>query len=81
MAQNNKKAFNIKKFLKQYLFFLITLVLLGLMFIFKFDAGLRATDIIIYSFKEMLLVLPPIFILIGLLDVWVPKETMIKYMG
>jgi Predicted permeases len=81
MEQKNKKAFNIKNFLKQYLFFLITLVLLGLMFIFKFDAGLRATDIIIYSFKEILLVLPPIFILIGLLDVWVPKETMIKYMG
>jgi uncharacterized membrane protein YraQ (UPF0718 family) len=81
MEQNSKKTFNIKIFLKQYLFFLITLVLLGLMFIFKFDAGLRATDVIIFSFKEMLLVLPPIFILIGLLDVWVPSATMIKYMG
>ena len=81
MEQNSKKTFSAKNFIKQYLFFLITLVLLGLMFIFKFDAGLRATDVIIYSFKEMLLVLPPIFILIGLLDVWVPKETMIKYMG
>lgn len=29
----------------------------------------------------MLGVLPPIFILIGLLDVWVKKETMVKYMG
>jgi uncharacterized membrane protein YraQ (UPF0718 family) len=29
----------------------------------------------------MLGVIPPIFILIGLLDVWIPKETMIKYMG
>jgi uncharacterized membrane protein YraQ (UPF0718 family) len=29
----------------------------------------------------MLLVLPPIFILIGLLDVWIPKETMIRLMG
>jgi uncharacterized membrane protein YraQ (UPF0718 family) len=29
----------------------------------------------------MMGVIPPIFILIGLLDVWVPKETMIKYMG
>ena len=81
MEQNSKKAFNLKIFLKQYLFFLITLVLLGVLFVFKFDAGLRATEVIIYSFKEMLLVLPPIFILIGLLDVWVPKETMIKYMG
>jgi uncharacterized membrane protein YraQ (UPF0718 family) len=31
--------------------------------------------------KEMLFVIPPIFILLGLLDVWVPKETMIKYLG
>ena len=29
----------------------------------------------------MMLVIPPIFVLMGLLDVWVPKETMIKYMG
>lgn len=29
----------------------------------------------------MLLVIPPVFILLGLLDVWVPRETMIKYMG
>ena len=81
LNQDNKKTFNLKNFLKQYLFFLITLVLLGILFIFKFDAGLKATDVVIYSFKEMLLVLPPIFILIGLLDVWIPKETMIKLMG
>jgi uncharacterized membrane protein YraQ (UPF0718 family) len=29
----------------------------------------------------MLLVLPPIFILMGLLDVWVKRETMIVWMG
>ena len=81
LNQDNKKTFNLKNFLKQYLFFLITLVLLGILFIFKFDAGLKATDVVIYSFKEMLLVLPPIFILIGLLDVWIPKETMIRLMG
>lgn len=33
------------------------------------------------SIVEMLLVIPPIFILIGLLDVWVSKETMVKMMG
>lgn len=81
MEQNNKKSFNVKLFLKQYLFFIITLVLLGILFIFKPDAGFRATDVVVYSFKEMLLVLPPIFILIGLLDVWIPKETMIRLMG
>jgi uncharacterized membrane protein YraQ (UPF0718 family) len=31
--------------------------------------------------RSMLLVVPPIFLLLGLLDVWVPRETMMKYMG
>mgnify|MGYP005840468641 CR=1 FL=1 len=31
--------------------------------------------------KTMLFVIPPIFILLGLLDVWVPREKMIQYMG
>lgn len=30
---------------------------------------------------EMLTIIPPIFILLGLLDVWVERETMIKFMG
>jgi len=29
----------------------------------------------------MAFVIPPVFILLGLLDIWVPKETMIKFMG
>lgn len=30
---------------------------------------------------EMLSVIPPIFVLLGLLDVWVEKETMMKFLG
>lgn len=30
---------------------------------------------------SMLMVIPPIFILIGLMDVWIKKETFIKHMG
>ena len=29
----------------------------------------------------MALIIPPIFVLLGLLDVWVPRDTMVKYMG
>lgn len=32
-------------------------------------------------FLEMLSVVPPVFILMGLMDVWVPKETFMKFMG
>jgi uncharacterized membrane protein YraQ (UPF0718 family) len=43
--------------------------------------GARIVDTTLYSLREMALVLPPIFILLGLLDVWVPREKMVKFMG
>lgn len=33
------------------------------------------------SMIEMAMILPPIFVLLGLLDVWVKRETMVKMMG
>lgn len=39
-----------------------------------FDGSLR-------SLTELLIVVPPIFVLIGLLDVWVEREKMIRLMG
>lgn len=41
------------------------------------EAALGSFD----NFLEMLGIIPPIFLLLGLMDVWVPKETIIKYMG
>lgn len=41
----------------------------------------KAIDSILYQSKTMLLVIPPIFVLLGLLDVWVPRDKMIHYMG
>lgn len=40
-----------------------------------------AAEITWYGTLEMLSVLPPIFILLGLMDVWVPKAVMVRYMG
>jgi uncharacterized membrane protein YraQ (UPF0718 family) len=34
-----------------------------------------------YYIKEMLLIMPVIFVLTALLDTWVPKQTIIKYLG
>lgn len=69
------------KTLKKYLAFIVVLVLLALTFLWDQNLGLKAVDTIKFSFKEMMMVLPPIFILIGLLDVWVPSDTMVKFMG
>ncbi|HCX62874.1 MAG TPA: permease, partial [Clostridiales bacterium] len=45
------------------------------------ETGMKSIEITKSSTLEMLSILPPIFILLGLLDVWVKKETMMKYMG
>jgi uncharacterized membrane protein YraQ (UPF0718 family) len=43
--------------------------------------GEKAVRATLSSLKEMLFVLPPIFIILGLLDVWVPRERMVKFLG
>ena len=69
------------KILKKYRFFIITLIALIILALFNMSLAAQATNTIKNSFKEMLLILPPVFILLGLLDIWVERETMIKFMG
>ncbi|GMQ63660.1 permease [Vallitalea sp. AN17-2] len=71
----------IMKTLKRYTFALIIIATIILLLIFNREIGLKAIKITGSNLKEMILVIPPVFILLGLLDVWVPKETMMKYMG
>lgn len=67
--------------LKEYLLFIITLIIIAIMIIVNKELGTKAITISVNSLKEMFLILPPIFLLLGLLDVWVPRETMVKYLG
>lgn len=67
--------------IKRYRFFLTTCGLFFLLWILTPTLGSKAIQVTSYSLKEMLLIIPPIFILLGLLDVWVPRETMMAYMG
>lgn len=70
-----------KEILKRYRAFIVTAVAIGVLTLINSQIGLKALSISADSFKEMLLVIPPIFVLLGLLDVWVPREMMIKFMG
>jgi len=70
-----------KSLLKRYRALIVMLLVYGMMFIFSrslFDASTKKTT---SSLLEMIMILPPIFILLGLLDVWVSRETMVKMMG
>lgn len=70
-----------KKWIKRYRMFIIVSISMIILTIFNQQLGFKALAITGNSVKEMLLVIPPIFVLLGLLDIWVPRETMIKYMG
>ncbi len=70
-----------KKILKRYRAFLVVLTIMLVITVVNFDLGIKAFGITGFSLKEMVLVIPPVFVLLGLLDIWVPRETMIKYMG
>lgn len=69
------------KWIKKYAVFIIASLLIGVMLLWNRDMGLEAIDTVKFSFKEMITILPPIFILMGLMDVWVPKDTMVRFMG
>ena len=70
-----------KNLLKRYKLFL-ALAFINVLIIIAFPAvGQKSVNITWKNTLEMLSVIPPIFILLGLLDVWVQRETMIKFMG
>lgn len=65
----------------QYKWSFLTLALLIGILLISPQTGIKASQLTFSNFLTMLSVLPPILLLIGLLDVWIPKEIMIKYMG
>lgn len=68
-------------FVNRYKFFLILLVALILVIIFERSTGIKAFNSTKDSFLQMLSVLPPIMVLLGLMDEWISRESMMKYMG
>ncbi len=70
-----------KTLLRRYRFAALTLLVLGGLFLVDVALARQAVSVTAFSLREMLLVVPPIFILLGLLDVWVPREIMVRFMG
>lgn len=69
------------KIMRRYRLFLALIAVNALLAAFNPAMGLKAALISLDNLKEVCLFLPPIFVLLGLLDVWVPRETMVKLMG
>lgn len=69
------------KIIKKYKSTIILLFILFCLFVYDKNSGISAANLTLSNIKTMLSFVPPIFILIGLMDVWIPKDIMIKYMG
>ncbi len=67
--------------LKRYRMFLFLLIVNALIIVFIPDVGLKTINITWNNTLEMLSLIPPIFIMLGLLDVWVQRETLVRFMG
>ena len=69
------------KLIKRYRIFILLLIVNVIVGLLVPEIGLRSFNLTIQNFTEMILIIPPIFVLLGLLDVWVDKNTMMKYTG
>jgi uncharacterized membrane protein YraQ (UPF0718 family) len=70
-----------KRLSKAYLLFLALMVLDLVILAMSPASGKLVFRYTFSNFYQMLGVIPPVFILLGLLDVWVPRETMMRYLG
>ncbi|MFI3226008.1 MAG: permease [Clostridia bacterium] len=70
-----------KKILKRYCVFLILVAVNIVIGLILPEIGASSFELTKSNLTEMLCVIPPIFVLLGLLDVWVDKETMMKFLG
>lgn len=69
------------KFVKGNLFLSLIIFCYIILAIFKPDLGIQGVKNSGYYIKEMLMIMPVIFVLTALLDTWISKETIIKYLG
>ena len=69
------------KHIKKYIFPLTFLAFIGISYIWNFATVEQIGINFWMFFKEMILFLPLMFILIGLFDVWVPREKIERHIG
>ncbi|MFU0825504.1 permease [Clostridium sp.] len=71
----------IKKIIRRYRFFIIFFIIVVITTAIDKEIGLKTFKTAGSSFVQMASVVPPIMVLLGLMDVWIPRESMMKYMG
>jgi uncharacterized membrane protein YraQ (UPF0718 family) len=70
----------IKK-IKENLFFSFVVAVYALLLLLNPGMAAQSAENSVYFIKEMLTIMPVIFVLTALLDLWVPKEKILRYLG
>lgn len=70
-----------KKSTRNYLIFAVFLIFSGVSYLINYSFGMAIWDNFLVFAIDMVLILPPAFILIGLFDVWAKHETIEKHFG
>lgn len=74
-----------KEFFKKHIIDLIVIGIFAVFtagsFLLEFDFGKRTAENFLSSFIEMITLIPLMFILAGLFDVWVPRKLVEKHIG
>jgi uncharacterized membrane protein YraQ (UPF0718 family) len=71
----------ILRLIKENLLACLVVAAYAALFIVKPLTGVSSLKNSLYFVKEMILIMPVIFVLTALLDLWVPKEKIVKYLG
>lgn len=70
-----------KAFIRRYFGFIVVAGVFTVFLLIFPGYRAKSFSMIVLQTKTMLLVIPPIFVLLGLFDVWVPREKMMRFMG
>ncbi len=72
---------NMRTALRRYRTALVSVTAFALLLAVRPDMAPKAGASMFAQIKTMFLVLPPIFLVLGLLDAWVPRQAMVRLMG
>jgi uncharacterized membrane protein YraQ (UPF0718 family) len=67
--------------LKRYKYVIICALILLIMYIVNREIGSLAIIGTINNVWELIKLVPPVFVLLGLMDIWIPKEKMMRFLG
>jgi len=69
------------KIIKEYKMAIILLTIILILYFFKKDIALNSINLSLKSAVSMIGILPPILLIVNLLDAWIPRETIVRHMG